>query len=133
MTVLKQAFPKSVAMQYANFMPEEKGGEAPEYLRSIYRKGVELKVGMGGPDLLPYKPYQMSHCYPLLREFAGRVPTGIAFQDGNYKHVNPKTGRQVTLPEVIQFATKYLKVDYIFWCTQKPFYEREVIPFLHGR
>jgi len=133
MSALKQAFPKSVAMQYANFMPEEKGSTTPEYLRSIYRKAVELKVAMGGPDLLPYRTYQMSHSYPLIRESAGRLPTGIAVQDGNYDSVNTKTNKQVTLPELVTFATEYLKVDYIFWCMQEPFYTRDVIPFLQGR
>ncbi len=113
-------------------MPEEKGGTTPEYPRSIYRKAVELKVGMGGPDLLPYRPYQMSHSYPLLRETAGRVPTGIAVQDSNYGNVNPKTNKQVTLPELVSFGTEYLKVHYIFWCTEEPFYARDVIPFLQG-
>ena len=28
----------------------------------------------------------MSHSYPLIRECAGNVPTGIAVQDGNYQH-----------------------------------------------
>ena len=133
MTVLKQAFPKSVVMQYANFMPEEKGGTEPVYLKSVYKKAAELKVGLGGPDLLPYRPYQMSHSYPLLRESAGRVSTGIAVQDGNYDSINPKTNKQVTLPELMEFGTEYLKVNYIFWCTQEPFYTRDVIPFLKSR
>jgi len=25
---------------------------------------------------------------------------------------------------------QYLKVDYIFWCTQEPFYSQKLIPFL---
>ncbi|HEV8540818.1 MAG TPA: hypothetical protein VGR78_00360, partial [Verrucomicrobiae bacterium] len=48
MAILKRAFPRSLAMQYANFMT---GG--PNYLRSVYEKASELKVGLGGPDLLP--------------------------------------------------------------------------------
>jgi hypothetical protein len=133
MTALKQAFPRSVAMQYANFMPEEKGDTQLNYLRSIYRKAAELGVGLGGPDLLPYKPGQMRHSYPLLREYTGRIPTGIAVQDGNYEHTNPKTGREVTVAELCEFGTEYLQVQYIFWCTQEPYYGRELIPFLKAR
>ena len=44
MAVLKQAFPKSVAMQYANFMSGDKGSATPEYLRSIYQKAVEVET-----------------------------------------------------------------------------------------
>jgi len=65
-----------------------------------------MKVGVGGPDLLPYKPGQMNHCYPLIRECAGKVPTGIAVQDGNYQHQNPKTGQRVTISELVGFATR---------------------------
>ena len=128
MMVLKRAFPRSVTMQYANFMP---GGEL--YLRSVYQWARKVKVGVGGPDLLPYKPGQMANCYPLIRQIAGSIPTGIAVQDGNYEHRNPKTGQRVTVAELIGFATEYLKVDYIFWCTQEPYYSKRVIPLLEAQ
>ena len=128
MMVLKHAFPRSVAMQYANFMP---GGQS--YLRSVFRRARELRVGVGGPDLLPFRPFQMQNSYPLIRESAGAVPSGIAVQDGNYEDRNPKTGQQVTVPELIEFATGFLRVDYIFWCTQEPFYSRTVIPLLQAQ
>jgi hypothetical protein len=131
MRALKHAFPKSVAMQYANFMPGEWLPDQDRlYLRSVYERARELKVGVGGPDLLPYKPGQMSHCYPLIRQCAGKVPTGIAVQDGNYQHKNPKSEQPVTIPELVGFAAEYLKVDYLFWCTQEPFYSKDLIPFL---
>ena len=125
LVVLKRAFPKSVALQYANFMPGDR-----RYLERVYQQATQLKVGLGGPDLLPYKPFQMENSYPLLQQAAGGVPTGIAVQDGNYEHRNPKTGRQVTIPELVIFATEYLKVDYIFWCTQEPYYSQKVMPFI---
>ena len=134
MIALKRAFPKSVAMQYANFMPGEwLPARDRGYLRTVYERAKELKVGVGGPDLLPRKPGQMSHSYPLIRESAGKVLTGIAVQDGNYGHRNPKTGRPVTIPELVEFATEYLKVDYIFWCTEEPFYSRKLMPYLQAQ
>jgi hypothetical protein len=125
MKVLKRAFPKSVTLQYANFMP---GRGA--YLQAIYRAAKELKVGVGGPDLLPYKTVQMNNSYPLIRDAAGNVPVGIAVQDGNYEHENPQTGKRVTVPEILEFASRYLKADYIFWCTQEPYYSEQLIPTL---
>jgi len=125
LTVLKRAFPKSVTLQYANFMPGDK-----RYLERVFQRAQELKVGLGGPDNLPYKFYQMENSYPLIRRCAGRVSTGIAVQDGNYEHQNPKTGRQVTIADLVGFATDYLKVDYVFWCTQEPYYSEQLIPFL---
>jgi hypothetical protein len=127
LAVLKRAFPKSVTLQYANFMP---GDDDRRYLDRVFQRAQDLKVGLGGPDLLPYKPAQMQNDYPLIQRYAGSVPTGIAVQDGNYEHKNPKTGRQVTIAELLGFATEYLRVDYIFWCTQEPYYSQQLIPFL---
>jgi hypothetical protein len=131
MKALKRAFPKSVVMQYANFMPGEwRPTEDKGYLRAVYDAAKDLKVGVGGPDLLPFRPGQLKSSYPLIREAAGIVPTGIAVQEGNYEDQDPKTGKVMTIPELLKFATEYLKVDYIFWCTEEPYYSRQVIPFL---
>jgi hypothetical protein len=131
MKALKRAFPKSVTLEYANFMPGEwRPTKDKGYLRAVYQAAQKLKVGVGGPDLLPYKKGQMGSSYPLIRDSGGIIPIGVAVQDGNYEHINPNTGKQVTIPEIIEFGTEYLKVDYIFWCTQEPFYSDELIPFL---
>ena len=132
LSALKRSFPKSVTMQYANFMLEAQGDTQHAYLRSVYQKAAEWKVGLGAPDLLPWRPGQMANSYPLLREYAGRVPTGIAVQEGNYSNENPKTHMRVTIPELVQFAKYYLHVEYIFWCTEEPFYSRDLMPFLRA-
>lgn len=85
---------------------------------------------MGGPDLRPFRPGQLKSSYPLIREAAGIVPIGIAVQDGNYEDLNPKTEKRITIAELNKFAKEYLKVDYIFWCTQEPYYSEDLIPFL---
>ncbi len=131
---LKQTFPRSVAMQYANFMPGEWLPEEDRgYLRSVFEAARALRVGVGGPDLLPFKRGQLNHSYPLIRAASGKVHTGIAVQWGNYEQRDPGTGKRVTIPELVRFASEHLKVDYLFWCEQEPFYSREVIPFLRGR
>jgi hypothetical protein len=126
---LKLAFPISVAMQYANFMPGEwRPIEDKGYLRSVYDAARTARVGVGGPDLLPFRTGQVKGSYPLIREASGIVPTGIAVQDGNLEEINPKTGKPVTVAELLEFATQFLRVDYIFWGTQEPYYSRDVIP-----
>jgi hypothetical protein len=75
----------------------------------------------------------MNHCYHFIKEFAGVLPTGVAVQWNNYKYINPKTENQITIQELIEFAKEYLKVDYIFWCTQEPYYSEKLIPFLKTR
>jgi hypothetical protein len=131
MKVLKRAFPMSVAMQYGNFMPGEwRPTNDKGYLSAVYQAAKESKVGVGGPDLLPYRPGQIKGAYPLIRDAAGTVPAGIAVQDGNLDETNPATGKRVEISDLIKFATEYLKVDYVFWGTQEPYYSRDVIPFL---
>jgi hypothetical protein len=125
---LKRAFPKSIAMQYANFMP---GGRRD--LEAVYKAARESKIAVGGPDLLPFRPFQRANSYPLIRESAGIVPTGLAVQDGNYGDVNPKTGKRATIGELLKFATDELKLDYVFWCTEEPYYSNELIPFMKSK
>jgi hypothetical protein len=130
MKALRRAFPKSVVLQYANFMPGEwLPGEDKGHLRAVYKAAKELKVGVGGPDLLPHRRGQLNHSYPLIRDASGVVPTGIAVQDGNYAEPDPRTGKPLNVPELLSFATEYLKVDYVFWCTEEPYYSAQVIPF----
>lgn len=122
---LKRAFPKSIAMIYANFMP---GGRPA--LEAVYKAARDSKVAVGGPDLLPFRPFQRANSYPLIRESSGNIPAGIAVQDGNYSDVNRETGKRANIAELIQFATEYLKVDYIFWCTEEPYFTGELVPFM---
>ncbi len=128
MKVLKQAFPKSIAMQYANFMP---GGRKD--LEQVYAAARKAQVAVGGPDLLPYRPFQLANSYILIRESVGIIPSGVAVQDGNYADANPKTGKRADIAELINFATDFLKVDYIFWCTEEPYYSNELVPFMRAK
>jgi hypothetical protein len=129
---LKIAFPKSVAMQYANFMPGEwRPSKDKGYLQGIYWAAQSAHVGVGGPDLLPFRNGQLRSSYPLIRASSGLVPTGIAVQDGNLEQINPKTGKRVTADDLLEFAMQYLRVDYIFWGTQEPYFSAEVVPLLN--
>lgn len=124
---LKRAFPKSIAMVYANFMP----GGRPN-LEAVYKAARESDVAVGGPDLMPFRPFQRSNSYPLIRESAGKVPTGLAVQDGNYSDVNKETGKRADIAELMKYGRDELKLDYIFWCTEEPYYSQELIPFMRA-
>ena len=125
MKAMKRAFTKSIAMQYANFMP----GGRPD-LELVYKAARQSNIAVGGPDLLPFRPFQRANSYPLIRDSAGIVPTGLAVQDGNYGDVNSATGRRATIAELLKYATDDLKLDYIFWCTEEPYFSSEVVPFI---
>jgi len=127
MKALKRAFPKSIAMVYANFMP---GGRP--HLEAVYKAAQESHVAVGGPDLLPFRPFQQANSYPLIRASAGKIPTGLAVQDGNYSDVNRETGQRAQIADLLKFGAEELKLDYIFWCTEEPYYSNELIPFMRA-
>jgi hypothetical protein len=135
MLALKKAFRSSTTMIYANFIPGEwlpwndKG-----YLRSIYKYGEEIGVGLGGPDLMVTRKGQLNHALALMHEEHYTVPLGIAVQDGNY--VGETGGESVDkgakartniVPLLHGFAKDFLKVRYMFWSNQKPYFEQDVL------
>jgi hypothetical protein len=128
MLTLSTHFKNSVSILYANFMP----GDSRENLEELYDYAASIRHGMGGPDIKVYRKWQMQNSYPLIRDIAGKVPTGVAVQEGNYSVINPKTERQVTISEILEFAQDYLMLDYIFWCMEEPYYTEQVLPLLYN-
>lgn len=139
MLALKKAFPRSTTMQYANFMPgewlpwEDKG-----YLKSIYQYGEKIGVGLGAPDLMVRRKAQLNHALAMMHEQSYSVPLGIAVQDENYigntgadrVHVDPKdiTDRKNIVPLLHAFAKDFLRVQYMFWVNQEPYFQEDVLP-----
>ena len=133
MLALKKSFPKSVTMQYANFMPgewlpwDDKG-----YLKSIYAYGEKIGVGLGAPDLMVKRKGQLNHALAMMHEHQYTVPLGIAVQDGNYIGETNNTEVQKKaknlVPMLSVFAHGFLKVNYMFWVNQEPYFEQDVLP-----
>jgi hypothetical protein len=132
MSAARRAFPRSVVIQYANFMPGDSPPSTP-FLRDVYTHAAAIGVGVGGPDILPFRPFQRINSLPLIAGRAANVLAGMAVQDGNLRDVNPVTHRRVTVPELYRYAVGELHLDYIFWGTEEPFYTDEVLPFLRTR
>jgi hypothetical protein len=131
MSMAKQAFSRSVVIQYANFMPGEwLPSDDKGYLRAIYDHGKAIGVGLGGPDLKVFTKVQMDHSYALLPGVSGIVPTGIAVQYGNYDEINPKTGKRATIGDIYSFAKELICIDIIFWSVQEPYFSKDLVPFL---
>jgi hypothetical protein len=131
MAATRKAFPRSCVIQYANFMP---GEWLPwtdyGYLREVYAHAESIRVGVGGPDLLPHRKGQQNHSYPLIAARGPGIAAGVAVQDGNLEDRNPTTGERVTVEELYCFATDRLRLDYIFWGTQEPYYSEKVLPYI---
>ena len=133
MLALKRAFPLSTTMQYANFMPGEwLPGQDKGYLRSIYKYGQDIGVGLGGPDLMYKKRGQLNHMIAMMHEGKFTVPLGIAIQDGNFigetGNNNVVNVRENIVPILHAFARDFLKVNYMFWVYQEPYFSEDVIP-----
>jgi hypothetical protein len=131
MTRAGTAFDESAVIEYANFMPGESLPEDDRgYLRSVYTHAESIGVGVGGPDLLPYRWYQQQHSLPLIRDRPDGVVAGVAVQFGNYEFQHRRTGHRITVPELHAYARDELHLDYLFWSTEEPFYTRDVLPYL---
>ena len=134
MLALKKAFPASVTMQYANFMPGEwLPLDDSGHLCAIYQYGEIIGVGLGAPDLMVERRAHLNHALAMMHESEYSVPLGIAVQDGNYIG---KTGtdeilrdRNNIVPLLHAFAKHFLKVKYMFWSNQKPYFQEDVIPY----
>lgn len=132
MTALSQGFKRSSTIQYANFMPGEwLPWEDEGYLRSIYEYGESIGVGLGAPDLMPQRKGQLNHALAMMHENEYSVPLSIAVQDGNYigktNSMDVKAKRTNLVPGLVSFASKFLKVDYMFWANQEPYFEQDVM------
>lgn len=135
MLALKQAFPQSTTMQYANFVNgewlpwEDKG-----YLKSLYQYGQSIGVGMGAPDLMVRRRGQLNHALAMMHENEYTVPLGIAIQDGNYigqtNNTDVVSNHTNMVPMLHSFAKNFLKVDYMFWVNQEPYFSQDVLSCL---
>ncbi|MEM1179377.1 MAG: hypothetical protein AAGM22_13590 [Acidobacteriota bacterium] len=147
MRALKQAFPRSASLQYANFMPGEwLPWEDRGYLRGVYRYGQEIGVGLGAPDLMMRRKGQLNHALAMMHELELDVPLGIAIQDGNYAGATgadfpPGTEvpvpdsldpRENLVPKLQAFAKGFLGVQFMFWVNQEPYFSRHVLPCFAG-
>jgi hypothetical protein len=108
------------------FLPQEDS----TYLKAVYRFAWQNNIGVGGPDLLPYSPNQMTNSYPMIRDSYKKVVSGVAVQDGTGQYINPQTKAKVTAREIYQFARDNLRLTYIFWGTEDPFYHAQTLPLL---
>lgn len=120
------AFKKSCVVTYANFMP---GGVAT--LRALYAAADSIGFGVGGPDILPFRPFQRSNSLGLIPRRAPHVVGAMAVQDGNLADRDRRSGARANAEYLHAFAKDSLRLDYVFWGTEEPYYHQEVLPLLN--
>lgn len=123
----RAAFQRSCLILYANFMP---GGR--RLLWRVHAYAAAIGAGVGGPDILPYRPFQRLNSLPMIEERPPDVIAGMAVQDGNLADRSRDTGQRISVAYLYAFAVQHLRLNYIFWGTEEPYYTAEVLPFLRG-
>jgi len=111
----KDVFKKSFVVQYVNFFPGE-WQNSKKYMSRIFEFAYKNDIGLGGPDIVPYKKAQMNNSYPFFNQYKGKlIKVAMAIQGPTRTHTNTKTSKKFTEQEFVDFAVDYLGVDIIFW------------------
>jgi hypothetical protein len=120
MLFAKSVFKKSYVVQYVNFWPCEWNNDHG-YMSRLFETAQANNIGLGGPDIVPYKKGQMKNAYPFFHQYKGKLNlVAMAVQQPTLTYTNPKTHKKFTEQEFIQFAENYLGVNIIFWTTAAP-------------
>lgn len=116
----RRAFRRSHVVQYVNFWPCG-WNNAHDYMGRFFAFAAANHIGVGGPDIVPWRPGQMSNSYPFIHAYRDRVPlVAMAVQEPTLEYLNPQTGRPFTREAFEAFAVGYLGVDVIFWTRDAP-------------
>jgi hypothetical protein len=116
----RKAFAKSHVVLYANFWPCEWDDEK-KFMSRTFAFAQENGIGLGGPDIVPYKKAQMKNSYPFFNRYKGKLSlVAMAVQPPTLTYTNPETKKPFTREEFVAFAEDYLGVNIIFWTTESP-------------
>ena len=126
---LRKAFHKSVVMQYVNFFPGEWNNDH-HYISRFFSYAMNYHIGLGGPDVVPYREAHMKNSYPFFHNLKGKLLTGMAIQEPDYTYKNPETEEPYTFSDFYQFTKGYLGANIIFWNIQEPFLSTQLVPKL---
>ncbi len=111
----REVFKKSFVVQYTNFWPCEWENDH-NYMRRLFQNASKRSIGLGGPDIIPFRKGQMENSYPFFNEYRGKLQiVTFAVQEPTRTYTNPKTGKKFTDEEFIDFGKNFLGADIIFW------------------
>lgn len=116
----RAAFRRSHVVQYVNFWPCEWNNDR-RYMERFFAAAVERGIGVGGPDVVPWRRGQMANSYPFFNRHEAELPlVAMAVQEPTLTYTDPETGERFTRAEIVAFARDYLGVDIIFWTPEAP-------------
>lgn len=121
--VAREAFRKSHVVQYVNFWPCEWDNER-KYMSRFFEFAAANHIGIGGPDIVPWRKAQMKNSYPFLNQYRGKLDlVAMAVQEPTLTYKNPQTNQKFTRAEFVAFARDYLGVNIIFWSVNAPWWK----------
>ncbi|WP_246183698.1 hypothetical protein [Pandoraea anhela] len=121
----RKAFRKSYVVQYVNFWPCEWNNDH-RYMSRLFLFASENNIGLGGPDIVPWKKGQMKNAYPFFHEYKGKLAlVAMAVQEPTLTYTNPRTRKPFTRDEFTKFAEDYLGADVIFWSVESPWLKQK--------
>jgi hypothetical protein len=129
---LRKAFHKSIVVQYVNFFPGEWNNDH-QYMSRLFSYSMNNHIGLGGPDVAPYRAAQMKNSYPFFYKFKIGMFTSMAIQEPDYTYINPKTGEPYKFSEFYNFTKNYLGAALLFWNIQEPFFSNQLEPQLNSQ
>ncbi|MEM1053750.1 MAG: hypothetical protein AAGI28_16835, partial [Pseudomonadota bacterium] len=110
----RAAFKHSLVVQYVNFWPCEWNNDR-QHMSRIFELGRSEGIGMGGPDIIPYRRAQEKNAYPFFASMGKELRVvAMAVQGPTLTYTNPKTGMKFTRQEFESYAVSKLNVDIIF-------------------
>ncbi|WP_164057974.1 hypothetical protein [Serratia marcescens] len=116
----RKVFKKSYVVQYVNFWPCEWNNDH-KYMSRLFEFAIANDIGLGGPDIIPYRKAQMNNSYPFFNKYKNKISlVAMAVQEPTLTYINPKTGKPFQKNEFVQFSEVYLGADIIFWSTASP-------------
>lgn len=124
MAAARAAFHRSYVVQYVNFWPCE-WNDNHHYMSRLFAFAAAHRIGLGGPDVVPWRKGQMKNAYPFFHRYKGKLPlVAMAVQEPTLTYRDPATGKPFTRQAFESFAADYLGADIIFWTPQAPWLRR---------
>lgn len=112
-------FNQSFAVQYVNFWPGGWGNK--DRFSESFEFYAKHGVGVGGPDLAPFRLGQLRNSYPFIAKYRNKVPiTVMSVQEPTLNYSSPCTGEKYTKQEMVDFGADYLGASIIFWAATAP-------------
>jgi hypothetical protein len=130
---LRKYFTKSIVMQYVNFFPGEWNNDH-KYMSRLFSYSTQHHIGLGRPDVVPYRKNQMKNSYPFFHQNKNKLSSvGMAVQEGDYTYKKTDSNAYYKFSDFYLFAKDYLGSTIIFWNTKEPFLSKELIPMLNNQ